>query len=158
MRRTLSGALAACLLAAAGAWAQPQEDVLARVRAHKQPFLDTLKELTAIESGSRDLEGLEKIARLIEQLDDDDFEVREKASEELALGGARVRESLQEASKSKLTLEQKRRVAKLLTRLRDATLTGSELLQIRAAEVLGKIGTNEARELIRTLPNSSVAN
>ena len=65
MRRTMSCALAAGFLAAASAWAQPQEDVLAQVRAQKQPFLDTLKELTGIESGSRDPEGLEKIAQAI---------------------------------------------------------------------------------------------
>ncbi|HEX5130486.1 MAG TPA: M20/M25/M40 family metallo-hydrolase, partial [Usitatibacter sp.] len=46
-------------------WAQPVEAVLAQVRAQKEPFLDTLRELTAIESGSRDLEGLEKVAQVI---------------------------------------------------------------------------------------------
>ena len=57
---------AAALFAAAPAIAQqPVEPVLAQARAHKQPFLDTLKELTAIESGSRDPEGLERIAQLI---------------------------------------------------------------------------------------------
>lgn len=65
MGTTVSAAATACLLAAATALAQPVEPVLAQVRAHKQPFLDTLKELTAIESGSRDPEGLEKIAQVI---------------------------------------------------------------------------------------------
>src|SRR5688572_1384533 len=65
MKRTPLAALAACLLAAAPVFAQPVEPVLAQVRAHKQPFLDTLKELTAIESGSRDPEGLERIAQVI---------------------------------------------------------------------------------------------
>ena len=46
--------------------AQPVEPVLAQVKAHKQPLLDTLKDLTSIESGSRDIEGLDKIAALIE--------------------------------------------------------------------------------------------
>jgi glutamate carboxypeptidase len=65
MRTTLSALLAAWLLAAAPSWAQPVEAVLAQVRAQKEPFLDTLRDLTAIESGSRDLEGLEKIAQVI---------------------------------------------------------------------------------------------
>src|ERR1043166_6121295 len=42
--------------------AQPLEPVLAQARAQKGPLLDTLKELVSIESGSRDLEGLERIA------------------------------------------------------------------------------------------------
>ena len=46
--------------------AQPVEPVLAQVKAHKQPLLDTLKDLTSIESGSRDIEGLDKITALIE--------------------------------------------------------------------------------------------
>src|ERR1043166_6918814 len=44
--------------------AQPLEPVLAQARAQKGPLLDTLKELVSIESGSRDLEGLERIAHL----------------------------------------------------------------------------------------------
>ena len=65
MIRPLRPALALLLLSATAAFAQPVEPVLAQVRAHKQPFLETLKELTAIESGSRDLDGLEKIAQVI---------------------------------------------------------------------------------------------
>jgi glutamate carboxypeptidase len=56
----------AAALATPAALAQPLEPVLAQVRAQKQPMLDTLKELTAIESGSRDIEGLDRIAAIIE--------------------------------------------------------------------------------------------
>jgi len=52
--------------AASAALAQPLEPVLTQVRAQQQPVLDTLKELTAIESGSRDIEGLDRIAAVIE--------------------------------------------------------------------------------------------
>jgi glutamate carboxypeptidase len=45
--------------------AQPVEPVLAQARAHSGPLLGTLKELVSIESGSRDSEGLERIANLI---------------------------------------------------------------------------------------------
>jgi glutamate carboxypeptidase len=45
--------------------AQPVEPVLAQARAQKAPLLDTLKDLVSIESGSRDLEGLDKLANLI---------------------------------------------------------------------------------------------
>jgi glutamate carboxypeptidase len=47
------------------ATAQPVEPVLAQARAHSGPLLGTLKELVSIESGSRDSEGLDRIANLI---------------------------------------------------------------------------------------------
>ncbi|APV50731.1 glutamate carboxypeptidase [Betaproteobacteria bacterium GR16-43] len=63
MKRALLAAFALSLCAAA--LAQPVEPVLKQVQSHKQPYLDTLKSLTAIESGSRDVEGNEKIGALI---------------------------------------------------------------------------------------------
>lgn len=45
--------------------AQPVEPVLAQARAQKAPLLDTLKDLVSIESGSRDLKGLDRLANLI---------------------------------------------------------------------------------------------
>jgi glutamate carboxypeptidase len=45
--------------------AQPVEPVLAQARASKAPFLDTVRDLVEIESGSRDLEGLDRLAGLI---------------------------------------------------------------------------------------------
>jgi glutamate carboxypeptidase len=45
--------------------AQPVEPVFSLARKEKAPFLDTLKDLCNIESGSRDLEGLDKLANLI---------------------------------------------------------------------------------------------
>ncbi|MEN9559991.1 MAG: hypothetical protein RLZZ502_1202 [Pseudomonadota bacterium] len=52
------------------AWAQtPNQSLLNLVRAEKSPFLDTLKTLVNIESGSGDREGLDKISTVIaEQL------------------------------------------------------------------------------------------
>jgi glutamate carboxypeptidase len=62
-------AAAATLLAAlawsAPALAQVQEPVRAAAQREKGPLLDTLKELVSIESGSRDLEGLDRLADLI---------------------------------------------------------------------------------------------
>jgi glutamate carboxypeptidase len=58
--------LAAVLFAASTcAIAQPVQPVLDQARANKQPFLDTLKELVSIESGSDDREGLDRISQLI---------------------------------------------------------------------------------------------
>ena len=62
--------LALCLVAslafASAALAQPVEPALSLAKKERQPFLDTLKQLVSIETGTRDLEGLEKAAYLIE--------------------------------------------------------------------------------------------
>jgi glutamate carboxypeptidase len=55
--------IAALLPVLAGA--QAEESVLALVRAQRQPFLDTVRELVSIESGSSDIDGLDRIAALI---------------------------------------------------------------------------------------------
>jgi glutamate carboxypeptidase len=51
--------------AAVAAHAEPVGPVLAQAKQHKAPLLETLKELCNIESGSRDLEGLGKLANLV---------------------------------------------------------------------------------------------
>src|ERR1700693_3896536 len=53
-------------LVAPPAVAQLAEPVLSLARKEKPALLDTLKELVSIETGSRDLEGLERSASLIE--------------------------------------------------------------------------------------------
>ena len=64
--RTLPLILAAALAAPAfAAGGQPVEPVMAQARKHKAPLLDTLKSLCNIESGSRDLEGLDKVGALV---------------------------------------------------------------------------------------------
>jgi len=64
VRRLCTAALLATALPGLAA-AQPVEPVLALARKERQPLLDTLKELVSIETGSRDLEGLDRAAKLI---------------------------------------------------------------------------------------------
>jgi len=56
---------AAAFIAAAAAQAAPQPALHAAAQAQQQPLLDTLRDLVNIESGSKDIEGLAKIAALI---------------------------------------------------------------------------------------------
>jgi glutamate carboxypeptidase len=63
LRRLFSGVAALAL--AFGALAQPVEPALSLAKKEKQPLLDTLKDLVSIETGSRDLEGLDRAANLI---------------------------------------------------------------------------------------------
>jgi glutamate carboxypeptidase len=53
------------VLAPAAVFAQTAEPMLARVQRERQAYLDTLRELVSIESGSGDIEGLDEIAQLI---------------------------------------------------------------------------------------------
>lgn len=62
-RKALVPALLA--LACVSAFAAPDARIAALAAKEKPAFLETLKQLVSIESGSRDLEGLDKIANLI---------------------------------------------------------------------------------------------
>ena len=55
----------ATLLGSQLALAEPEAAVWSASQAHKAPLLDTLKDLVAIESGSGDREGLDRISQLI---------------------------------------------------------------------------------------------
>ena len=61
MKRVL---FTAALFAAASAFAQPVQPVLDAVKGQKQAYLDTLRDLVNIESGSDDREGLDRISQL----------------------------------------------------------------------------------------------
>jgi glutamate carboxypeptidase len=63
VRRLFTAFLATALSGLAAA--QPVEPVRSLAGKEKQPLLDTLKELVSIETGSRDLEGLDRAAGLI---------------------------------------------------------------------------------------------
>jgi glutamate carboxypeptidase len=67
LRPTLRVLTLACALATGtcAALAAPDARIAALAAEQKQPLLDSLSQLVGIESGSRDLEGLDKIANLI---------------------------------------------------------------------------------------------
>ena len=58
-------ATSACTLLPLPALAAPDQAVMTLASQHKQPLLDTLKELVNIESGSGDREGLDRISQVI---------------------------------------------------------------------------------------------
>ena len=65
MSRTGAAVAALATIAYALVSAQSGDQLQAAVRQERAPFLDTLRELVSIESGSRDSEGLRRIAALI---------------------------------------------------------------------------------------------
>jgi WD40 repeat protein len=92
-----------------------------------------------------------QLSQWIADLDNDNFEVREKASVELGRLRELARHALEEALKSK-SAERRRRAEDLLDRLKpDATLPPDDLRRLRAIEVLEKVNTADARKLLQTL-------
>jgi WD40 repeat protein len=91
------------------------------------------------------------IGRLIADLDDPSFRVREKAARELQQTGKPAVPLLRERLPQARSLEQRRRMEAVLTRLVKALPRSEELQALRAVEVLERIGNAEARELLTRL-------
>src|SRR5262245_55241929 len=88
-----------------------------------------------------------RLERLLKDLDNERFAVRERATKDLAYFGAAAEWPLRQAIAANLTFEVRRRAEQLLQRL-----DGPEKLrQARAVEVLERIGNADARKLLETL-------
>jgi RNA polymerase sigma factor (sigma-70 family) len=89
------------------------------------------------------------VARLIADLDSDDFKVRQKATEELTKLGDAIAPALQGALDSKPSLEVRRRIQQLLDQTRD--WTAERLRDHRAIQALEHIATRSAQEVLQAL-------
>jgi WD40 repeat protein len=92
-----------------------------------------------------------EILRWIANLDDDAFTVREEASGQLDRLGDKAETMLRQALTGKLSLEARRRVERLLEKHQKAAPASDNLRAIRAVEVLERVASPEARELLKTL-------
>ncbi len=92
-----------------------------------------------------------RLARLIADLDGDDFTVREEACRRLAELEEAARPALEDARKHGLSPEAGRRTTELLDRLAQWPSAPERLRAVRAVEVLERLGTPEARRLLREL-------
>jgi WD40 repeat protein len=100
----------------------------------------------------------EQLNRFIDDLSSAKFSERDKASLELRKLGEAAEVALEQfLLKKGLQLETQRRGQELLKAIREAgpkgpwLLQGESLRQVRAVELLERIGTNEAKELLRNL-------
>jgi hypothetical protein len=92
-----------------------------------------------------------RIARLLVDLDADEFSTREKATTELAKLGKVAEPQLREALQGQPSPEVRRRVEKLLEQLAGVagpTMSPQQLAALRALEVLEHIGTPDARQVL----------
>ncbi|HEY7329331.1 MAG TPA: sigma-70 family RNA polymerase sigma factor [Gemmataceae bacterium] len=93
------------------------------------------------------------IARLIADLDNDDFLVRQKATDELARVGGAITLQLRRTLENKPSLEVRGRVQQVLDQTRDWTV--GHLRDHRAIQALEHIGTYQAKELLQNLAAGS---
>jgi WD40 repeat protein len=84
------------------------------------------------------------LPRLLAELDDDEFDVRERATETLASLGLEARATLLKGLHPDRSLEQRRRVQDLLARETLLKVSPELVRQLRAVEVLERMGTPAA--------------
>lgn len=93
----------------------------------------------------------ERIQRLIADLDSDRFDVRQQAAVELAQLGDQAESALNSALAAKPSLEVRRRVELLLEKLVERMLTTDQLRFTRSIEVLERIGSPQAQQVLQKL-------
>jgi RNA polymerase sigma factor (sigma-70 family) len=91
-----------------------------------------------------------RLARLIADLDDERFSVREKVSTELAEYGDRAEPALRKTLQGQPSLEVRRRIEAILVEL-NRPLTAGQLRDRRAVEVLEQIDTLPTQEVLQAL-------
>jgi WD40 repeat protein len=93
-----------------------------------------------------------RIAKLIADLDADEFDRRESATKELAKLGKPAEEALRaEQKKGPASAEARYRIEDLLERLATGNVPSDERARLRAVEVLERLGTKEARAALASL-------
>jgi WD40 repeat protein len=96
-----------------------------------------------------------EVVRLIADLNNPKFAVRQKAMTRLQGLPEGVEDALEAALRGNLPLEARKRVEQVLGRLKREGLPPAQLQSLRALEALELIGTTEARALLRTLASGA---
>jgi WD40 repeat protein len=89
-----------------------------------------------------------RVARLVTDLESDQFTVRESATVELEKLGTQVVPALERTLAGKPSLEVHQRVVRLLEKLEGASLPSEQLRALRSLTVLERIGTPQAQKVI----------
>jgi hypothetical protein len=97
------------------------------------------------------------IEKLVGELDSDTFNLRQKATKELERLAGQARPALEKMLAKPPSAEAQSRAKKLLEQLDGPVTSPDELRIIRAVEVLERIGSPEARELLAKLAKGATA-
>lgn len=92
-----------------------------------------------------------RIARLVVDLDSNQFEVRDRATRELEQLADLAEPTLRKAFLGQPSLELRRRVEQLLEKLRGPIANPEQLQALRSVEILEHIGTPEAQQVLEKL-------
>jgi hypothetical protein len=98
---------------------------------------------------------MKRVEELIAGLDSDQFKVRQQSSAELLKMGERVVPMIDKVLASNPPLETKQRLEDLRKQMTSVVLQGERLRLYRAVEVLERIGTAEARQLLQALADGA---
>jgi WD40 repeat protein len=93
----------------------------------------------------------QRIARLVADLDDSEFQVRDKATQELEQLHELAAAALEKALAAEPPLEARRRIEGLLQKVQRRQLPSETVRALRAVEVLEAIATPEARQQLEKL-------
>jgi Tol biopolymer transport system component len=93
----------------------------------------------------------DRLARLIADLDSDQYAVREQATRQLEGLGELAESALRAAAAKPGSKDRDRRIARLLEKLDQPIVPAEQARLVRAVEVLERIGSAEARELLARL-------
>jgi WD40 repeat protein len=117
---------------------------LAAAPASAVPFVQGhLKPVTPIDP--------KKLDQLIADLDNEKFAVRKQAEEELTKLGKLARPALEKLLASQPALETKKRAEAILEKLKVGFLSGEVLREVRAIELLERIGEPNARAVLEAV-------
>jgi hypothetical protein len=94
---------------------------------------------------------IEKINGWIADLESEKFSVRREATTRLRKVGVQAIPPLKKLLASMPTLEMRKRAEELVDQLTSGELSAEQLRVVRAVEVLERIGTADARQLLKTL-------
>ena len=133
----------------AGAEASVAEDALWSLQAQPERALELLQE--RIRPAEFPTSDRQLVTKLVVALDDDKFEVREKAQQQLEKMGEPIADLLRTASKEAESVEVRERVAEILSKLGPAQRSGERLRSVRSVRLLEQLATPDARRLLSKL-------
>jgi WD40 repeat protein len=99
----------------------------------------------------------EVLARRIKDLDSDEYKTRVRAMKELARMGKFAEPALRKLLEEKPTLEARRRAEELLALLDNPSAMIEHLRALRSVEVLERIGTEPARQVLQSLADGAAS-
>jgi hypothetical protein len=91
------------------------------------------------------------VDKLLLDLEDDDFDTREKATEQLAALGPSAEPLLQIALRRGPSFDAKKRIERILGLAARRPISPDQIRERRAVEALERMGSQEARELLQNL-------